>query len=190
MLRLAAQAPCRLRPLSSNVRPTEPMKRLLALFLLAPLCALADVVLFAGSVAQADIPPGYEHHFEEQRRTLVVSPVGSPKIELRFTFNSLRPHIKQRPTIGKDFVLDASKKKDKLTFQVPENGGVGFVDFTETRVHGSERVQATHGMMGLDDGYVTFTISVEESLLPTPPAKQVLESGFKVLLGRIRSRGA
>ena len=167
------------------------MKLLAALILsLAPLTALADAVFFAGNVAQADIPTGYEHYFEEQRTTLVVSPVGSPKIEVRFTFNSLRPYVKQRPTIGKDFVLDAAKKKDKVTFRVPENGGIAFVDFTKTSTYGSERVQETHGIMGLDDGYVTFTISVEESQLSSAHAKQLLESGFKSLLGRIRSRGA
>jgi hypothetical protein len=41
------------------------MKILAALILsLAPLSAFADVVLFAGNIAQADIPTGYEHYFE------------------------------------------------------------------------------------------------------------------------------
>src|SRR5882672_3253288 len=117
------------------------MKHLLAWLLLAPMSALAEIALFAGGVAQVVLPAGYEHYFEEQRKTLVVSQVGTPaKIEVRFTFNSLRPYAKQRPTIGKDFVLDSSKKKIKVTFQVPENGGIGFVDFAEVRMHGSERV--------------------------------------------------
>jgi hypothetical protein len=167
------------------------MKNLLAFLLLAPLSALAEVVLFAGGIAQADLPTGYEHYFEEQRKTLVLSPIGSAvKIEIRFTFNSLRPYVKQRPTIGKDFVGDMSKKKNKTTFQVPENGGIGFVDFSETRTYESERFQQTHGMMGLDDGYVTFTISIPESALSTAQAKRMLDEEFKALLGRIRSRGA
>src|ERR1041385_6721409 len=112
------------------------MKTFLALLLFAPLSALAEVILFAGGVAQAELPGGYEHYFEEQRKTLVVSPMSTAvKIEVRFTFNSLRPYVKQRPTIGKDFIADSSKKKNKTTFQVPGNGGIGFVDFAESRLY-------------------------------------------------------
>jgi len=166
------------------------MKRfILSLLLLAaPLTAFADVVLFAGNVAQADIPAEYRHFLEEQGKTLVVSPAKGPRIEMRFTFNSLRSYVKQRPTVGKDFVIDSSKKKGRRTFEVPENGGVGFVDFSQVGEYDGEKVQETHGIMGLDDGYVTFTVSIPEAEAASPAAKQALESDFKLILGRIRSR--
>lgn len=166
------------------------MKRfILSLLLLAaPLTVFAEVVLFAGNVAQADIPAQYKHYLEQQGQTLVVSPANGPRIEMRFTFNSLRSYVKLRPTVGKDFVLDSSKKKGRRTFEVPENGGVGFVDFSQVGEYDGEKVQETHGIMGLDDGYVTFTVSIPEAQAASPAARQALDSDFKLILGRIRSR--
>jgi hypothetical protein len=166
------------------------MNRLLLLLVVVPFAAFADVVFFAGNNAKVDIPPGHEHYFEDQRKTPVVVPAGATKVEMRFTFHSLRAYVKQRPAIGKEFVLDFSKKKGKPTFVLAENGGVGFVDFTQTSEYRGDKVQETHGTMGLDDGYVTFTISIAETVSTTPAAKQALESGFKRVLARIRSGGA
>jgi hypothetical protein len=150
----------------------------------------AQVVYFAGGVARAEVPPGYDHYFEQRRKTLVVLPPALKGVEIRVTFNSLLQYVKQRPSIGKDMVQDAAKKKDKQVFMLTENGGVGFVDFSENRVYGSTPMQETHGMLGLDDGYATFTISIPVSQLASEASKQFLSTGFKAVLARIRSRGA
>lgn len=164
------------------------MKRwFLWLLLAAPLSALADVALFADRVAQADVPPGYTHRFEEGGNTLVVSPVAAPQTEMRFSFNSLRGHVKQHPTIGKDFVRDSSRKKGRRSFELPGNGGVAFVDFSQVSDIDGTQVQQTHGLMGLDDAYVTFTVAMPEADAATPAGREALDSGLRLLLGRIRS---
>lgn len=166
------------------------MKRFfLWLLLAAPLAALADVVPFADGVAQADLPPGYTHRLEERGSTLVVSPVAAPQIEMRFSFNSLRGHVKQHPGIGKDFVRDSSKKKGRRSFELPGNGGVAFIDFSQVSQIDGTQVQQTHGLMGLDDAYVTFTVAMPEADAATPAGREALDSGFKLILGRIRSGG-
>ncbi|HVE53799.1 MAG TPA: hypothetical protein VNB23_10510, partial [Ramlibacter sp.] len=106
----------------------------------------------------------------------------------RFTFNSFREYVKQRPTIGKDFVQDAARQKGKEIFPVPGNSGVAFLDVNESRVAGGERIRSTHGMMGLNSGFVTFTITTTEALADSEYVKQLLAVGIKDLLGRIRDR--
>ena len=158
------------------------------LFLAASSFVKAEVVLFAGQVAQADIPAGYEYKFEEKRKTLVLLPQIEKKVEIRFTYNSLREYVKQRPTIGKDAIRDAARKKEKELFTVSGNDGVAFIDFTEARVANGEKIRSTHGTMGLNDGYVTFTITAAEDVVASDFVKGLLSGGIKTLLGSITSR--
>ena len=148
----------------------------------------AETVFFAGRVAQVDVPKEYEHFFEERGKTLVLLPKTQRKVEVRMTFNSLREYVRQRPSIGKDFIQDAARKKGKAIFPVEQNGAIAFVDFTEPRITQSgERLQNTHGMMGLDDGYVTFTVTATEENANSEFVRRLLADGIKELLGRIRS---
>ena len=161
---------------------------LLGLALLAIVPAYADPVFFAGRVGQADVPKDYDHFFEERGKTLVLLPQGQKKVEVRFTYNSLRDYLRQRPSIGKDFVQDAARKKGKQIFPIEQNGGIAFVDFTEPRVtSGGERLQSTHGIMGLDDGYVTFTVTTTEENASSEFVRRLLSDGIKELLRRISS---
>ena len=164
------------------------MRSLLALLLLC--CALstsAQTVMFAGNVAKADIPAGYEHYFEERRKTLVLVPSGFKDAEIRITFNSLREYLAQKPDVGREFVKHAASKRGKQLFDVPSNGGVAFIDFTQTSVHGARKVEDTHGMMGLRDGYATFTVSIAQEKASSEPAKALLSGGIRTLLASIRS---
>ena len=142
--------------------------------------------MFAGNVAKADIPAGYEYYFEEQRRTLVLVPSGFKDAEIRITFNSLREYLTQKPDVGREFVKHAASKREKRLFEVPGNGGVAFVDFTQTNTHAGRKVEDTHGMMGLRDGYVTFTVSIAQEKASSEPAKALLSSGIRTLLASIR----
>ncbi|MGE0333594.1 MAG: hypothetical protein AB7P37_23200 [Ramlibacter sp.] len=144
---------------------------------------------FDRQVAQFDVPKGYRYGFEDGRRTLSLSPEAPHHIEIRFTFNTMREYVSQRPTIGKDFVRDAAAKKGKEVFDVPGNGGVAFVDYSETRQAGPDRIRSTHGMMGLSDGYVTFSVTTEETNFDSPTMKEVFARGLKELLGKVKSRG-
>ena len=85
---------------------------------------------------------------------------------------------------------DTAKKKGKPIFTLDGNSGIGFVDYSKKSKIGEDQVQETFGMMGLDDAYVTFTITVEEDKMASDSAKEFLATGFKFLLSRIRSRGA
>ncbi len=167
------------------------MNRLsLILFFCIATFAQAEVLVVGDGIAQIDLPVGYRHYFEDGKQTLLVVAPGPQKMDFRFTFNSFRQYVKQRPTIGKDFVQDTAKKKGKPVFILDGNGGIAFVDYSKKSKIGEDRVQETFGMMGLDDGYVTFTITIEEDKLASDSAKEFLATGFKTLLSRIRSRGA
>jgi hypothetical protein len=101
----------------------------------------------------------------------------------------MKEYASQHPTIGKDFVRDAAKKKGKELFDVPGNGGVAFLDYAESRKAGSDRIRETHGMMGLKDGYVTFTVTAEEKDADSSTMKEIFARGLKDLLGKVKSRG-
>lgn len=162
---------------------------LLALYLLVSPLAHAQLVHFEGQLAQFEVPKGYRYGFEDGRRTLSLSPPAPHHIEIRFTFNSMREYVRQRPTIGKDFVLDAAKKKGREVFEVTGNGGVAFIDFSESRQAGADRIRDTHGMMGLNDGYLTFTVTSEENAADSAAMKEIFARVLKELLGRVKSRG-
>ncbi len=162
---------------------------LLALCLFSSSLAYCQVVHFDRQVAQFEVPKGYRYGFEDGRRTLSLSPEAPHHIEIRFTFTSMKEYVSQRPTIGKDFVRDAAAKKGKELFDVPGNGGVAFVDYTESRQAGPDRIRSTHGMMGLSDGYVTFSVTTEETHFDSPTMKEVFARGLKELLGKVKSRG-
>lgn len=177
--------------LSRNVKPEAPMRLLvLAVWLLAASVAHSQVVYFEKQLARFEVPTGYRYGFEDGRRTLSISPEAPHHIEIRFTFNSMREYTSQRPTIGKDFVRDTAAKKGKETFHVPENGGVAFLDYSASRQIGGDRIRDTHGMMGLNDGYVTFTITAEDKYADSAAMKELFARNLKGLLGRIKSRGA
>ena len=159
---------------------------LIALTMFTSISTPAETVFFAGRIAQADVPTGYEHNFEDKRRTLVLLPISQKKMEIRFTANSLREYVKQRPMIGRDIVQDAASKKGKEAFQIAENGGIAFIDFTESRVINGENTQSTHGMMGLNDVYVTFTVTVADEISGSEAVRTMLATGIKSLLGRIK----
>ena len=161
---------------------------LLALLLCSvALSAAAQNVLFAGNLARANVPAGYEHYFEERRKTLVLAPTGKLKAEVRFTFNSLREYLSQKPNAGLDFIEYAASKKNRPLFDIPENGGKAFIDFARDGVLNGKKAQDTHGMMGLRNGYVTFTITIDQEHVDSEAAKELLGTGIKALLGRIRS---
>ncbi len=162
---------------------------LITLYLLGSSLAFSQVVHFDRQVAQFEVPKGYRYGFEDSRRTLSLSPEAPHHIEIRLTFNSMREYVSQRPTIGKDFVRDAAAKKGKELFEVPGNGGVAFVDYSESRQAGSDRIRSTHGMMGLNDGFVTFSVTAEETHLDSPVMQEVFARGLKELLGKVKSRG-
>lgn len=162
---------------------------ILALYLFSSSLAYSQVVHFDRQVAQFEVPNGYRYGFEDGRRTLSLSPKAPHHIEIRFTFNSMREYIRQRPTIGKEFVRDAAAKKGKELFDVPGNGGIAFVDFSESRIAGQDRIRSTHGMMGLSDGYVTFSVTSEEKYFDSPTMKEVFAQGLKELLGKVKSHG-
>jgi hypothetical protein len=151
--------------------------------------AHSQVVHFERQLAQFEIPKGYRYGFEDGRRTLSLSPEAPHHIEIRFTFNSMKEYASQHPTIGKDFVRDAAKKKGKELFDVPGNGGVAFLDYAESRKAGSDRIRETHGMMGLNDGYVTFTVTAKEKDADSSTMKEIFARGLKDLLGKVKSRG-
>jgi hypothetical protein len=151
--------------------------------------AHSQVVHFERQLAQFEVPKGYRYGFEDGRRTLSLSPEAPHHIEIRLTFNSMKEYASQRPTIGKDFVRDAAKKKGKDLFDVPGNGGVAFLDYAESRQAGSDRIRETHGMMGLNDGYVTFTVTAEEKDADSSTMKEIFARALKDLLGKVKSRG-
>lgn len=161
---------------------------LVAYILLAP-AVHAQVVHFAGQLAQFDVPKGYSYGFEDGRRTISLSPPAPHHIEIRLTFNSLGEYVRQRPTVGKDFVRDTAKKKGKEVFEVAGNGGIAFIDFSESRQAGPDRIRSTHGMLGLNEGYLTFTVTSEEHAADSPAMKKIFDHGLKELLGRVKSRG-
>lgn len=162
---------------------------LLAISLLASTLAYSQVVQFEGQLAQFDVPKNYRYGFEDGRRTLSMSPEAPHHIEIRFTFNSMREYVRQRPNVGKEFVRDAAKKKGKEVFNIPGNGGVAFIDYSESRQAGADRLHETHGMMGLSDGYLTFTVTAEEKNADSPTMKSIFVRGLAELLGRVKSRG-
>lgn len=162
---------------------------LFALCLFGSSLAWTQVVHFDRQVAQFEVPKGFRYGFEDGRRTISLSPEAPHHIEIRFTFNSMREYVGQRPTIGKDFVRDAAAKKGKVLFDVPGNGGVAFVDYTESSQAGPDRIRSTHGMMGLSDGYVTFTVTSEEKHFGSPAMKEIFAQGLRYLLGKVKSRG-
>lgn len=162
---------------------------LLALSLFSSSLAYSQVVQFDRQVAQFDVPNGYRYGFEDGRRTLSLSPAAPHHIEIRLTFNSMREYVSQRPTIGRDFVRDAAAKKGKELFDVPGNGGVAFVDYSESRQAGPDRIRSTHGMLGLNDGYVTFSVTAEERNFDSSTMKELFARGLKELLGKVKSRG-
>ena len=49
------------------------------------------------------------------------------------------------------------------------------------------RVHESAGGLGLDDAYVTFTIAVDDAHRSDPVVQELMRSGIRVLLGRIRS---
>jgi hypothetical protein len=146
-------------------------------------------VHFDRQVARFEVPKGYRYGFEDGRRTLSLSPEAPHHIEIRLTFNSMSEYVAHRPTIGKDFVRDAAAKKGKDIFDVPGNGGVAFVDYSESRQAGPDRIRSTHGMMGLNEGYVTFSITTEEKHFDSSAMKDVMSRGLKELLGKVKARG-
>ena len=140
--------------------------------------ACSQVVHFDRQGAQFEVPKGYKYEFEDGQRTLSLTPEAPHHIEIRLTFNSMREYVSQRPTIGKDFVRDAAAKKGKKLFDVPGNGGVAFVDYSESWQAGPDRIRSTHGMMGLSDGYVTFSVTAEEAQFESPTMKEVFVRGL------------
>jgi hypothetical protein len=175
----------------SRYAPRSAMGRLLLnLLLLLSSSAYAEIVMLAGGAGQIDLPPGYRYFLEDGQTTLVVLPRNLKKAQIRFSFNSLRAYVKQRPRIGRQFVEDTAKKTGKTTFSVPGNEGVAFVDYTTKDSYGNDRVQETFGIMGLDDSYVIFMISIaEDELASNAAARDLSATGFRQLLSRIRSRG-
>ncbi len=179
-----------LRAVTSEVIRKNPMRSfLLALFLLGSSLAHAQVVYFDRQIAQFEVPKGYRYGFEDGRRTLSLSPEAPHHIEIRLTFNSMGEYVSQRPMIGKGFVRDAATKKGKELFEVPGNGGVGFVDYSESRQAGQDLIRSTHGIMGLRDGYVTFSVTTEEKYFDSSAMKEIFARGLKELLGKVKSRG-
>ncbi|RMX05750.1 hypothetical protein D8I35_11305 [Corticibacter populi] len=162
---------------------------LLALCLFGSSLACSQVVHFDRQVAQLEVPKGYRYGFEDGRRTLSLSPEAPHHIEIRLTFNSMKEYVSQRPTIGKDFVRDTAAERGKELFEVPGNGGVAFLDYSESRQAGSDRIRSTHGVMGLSDGYVTFSVTAEEKKFDSSTMKDIFARDLKKLLGKIKSRG-
>lgn len=162
-------------------------KIFIALLCSVAIGAHAETVLFAGNVARADVPAaGYEHFFEEERKTLVFVSTGRLKAAVRFTFNSLQPYLTQKPNVGLEFIEYAASKKSKPLFDIPGNGGKAFFDFTREGALDGKKAQDTHGMMGLRDGYVTFTITIDQEHVGSAEAQALVSTGIKSLLGRIR----
>jgi hypothetical protein len=152
--------------------------------------AHAEIVMIGGGAGQIDVPQGYRAYFEDGRKTLVLLPPNTQKIAFRFTYHSMRAYAKQRPAIGKDFVQDVAKKRGLTTFSVEGNNGIAFFDLARTSMSGNERVQDTSGALGLDDAYMTFTLSASEDQLTSEAVREALISSLKALLSRVRSRGA
>jgi hypothetical protein len=148
--------------------------------------ASAEVVYFVDRIGQATVPPGYEHYFEEEGATLVLVPSKIARSETRFTFHSLENEAAQLPTIGKDFVQNAARERNKTTFDVTGNGAIAFIDAVQLVDLGDETGLLTGGVMGLDDAFVVFTIGIPEKLADTPDARELVAEGMKELLGGIR----
>jgi hypothetical protein len=151
--------------------------------------AYSQVVHFERQMGQFEVPKGYRYGFEDGRRTLSLVPAAPHHVEIRFTLNSKKEYAAQRPTIGKDFVRDAAGKKGKQLFDIPGNGGVAFLDYSESRQAGSDQIRSTHGMMGLNNANVTFTITAEEKDTDSSTMKEIFSRGLIELLGRVKSRG-
>jgi hypothetical protein len=66
---------------------------------------------------------------------------------------------------------------------------VAFIDFSQVSEIDGTQVQQIHGLMGLDDAYVTFTVAMPEADAATPAGREAMDGGFKLILGRIRSGG-
>lgn len=178
------------KQLGSDIMRQTVRSLVLCIGLLLPSLALCQVAIFKGNVAEFDVPKDHHYEFEEGRQTLSLSLQAPHRVEIRLTFNSLKDYVRQRPTIGKDFIRDSAKKKGKELFDVPGNGGMAFIDFSETRRAGADEIRSTHGMMGLNDAYVTFTVTTEAKNADSPTMKRIFSGGLTELLGRLKSRGA
>lgn len=134
-----------------------------------------------------NVPKGYQKEYEDDGNTLVLTPANPEQFQIRFTYASLKAYVKERPKVGREFIVHLARKKGLPTFTVDGNGGVAYVEAPVTSPLGALRVQETSGGLGLDDAYVTFTVSIDEAALGDPVVKELLASGLPILLGRIRS---
>ena len=134
-----------------------------------------------------NVPNGYRQSFEDEGRTLVLTPANPDQFLIRFTYHSLKAYVKERPKVGREFIEHLAAKKGLKTFPVDGNGGVAYVEPSVISEQDGGRVQETAGSLGLDDAYVTFTVVIDEAAMADPAVKELLQSGLPVLLGRIRS---
>lgn len=134
-----------------------------------------------------NVPNGYRQTYEDEGRTLVLTPANPEQFLIRFTYHSLKAYVKERPKVGREFIEHLAAKKGLKTFPVDGNGGVAYVEPPVVTEQDGGRVQETAGSLGLDDAYVTFTVVIDEAALSDPAVKELLQSGLPVLLGRIRN---
>jgi len=134
-----------------------------------------------------NVPNGYRQEFEDEGQTLVLTPANPEQFLMRFTYHSLKAYVKERPRVGREFIEHLALKKGLKTFPVDGNGGVAYMEPPIISEQDGGRMQESAGGLGLDDAYVTFTVVIDESSLSDPVVKELLQSGIRVLLGRIRS---
>jgi hypothetical protein len=134
-----------------------------------------------------NVPNGYRQAFEDDGNTIVLTPANPEQFMLRFTYHSLKAYVKERPRVGREFIEHLARKKALPTFPVDGNGGVAYLEPAIVTEQEGARVHESAGGLGLDDAYVTFTIAVDDAHRSDPVVQELMRSGIRVLLGRIRS---
>ena len=154
---------------------------------LQPAAAAATAERLGGAGWTMNVPDGYAHAYEDEGRTIVLTPPSPERFLLRFTYHSLKDYVGERPRVGREFIEHLAAKKRLTTFSVDGNGGVAYVEPPVVTEQDGGRIQESAGSLGLDDAYVTFTVVVDQAALTDPVVQELLRSGLPVLLGRIRS---
>lgn len=154
--------------------------------LLASPCvpAAAEVVALPGGAAEIDMPASYAARVDGVA-LMLVSRAG---LAMR-----VRAVAMARRESGQLDVAEVHVRRhaaqEGLPLFVVQGGGIGCLRQTSKGQPDSNWSQETLGLYAVGNMYVIFDIRMDDEIARSPAGKEFMESGFKVLLARLRSRG-
>ena len=152
--------------------------------------AFAETARFSGG-AEVTLPPNFASASEDGGKTLVVFPKDARTFELRLTFHSLVPHLKEHPKAAEEFIAKRASDQKLELVRIPGTNYVGYIQYGAPKMEANGvRTRSLHTDFAIPQGILVSTLTLPTDKMTDPAVKAFLRGPMEKILASVRYSGS